>query len=67
MYYEPTIPKKLLEAAGPATGKMDIDNTRGHFALVNHQIKEVRLLAGLSEEGVTCLSFLSAIMAVCWS
>jgi hypothetical protein len=44
MYYEPTIPKKLLEAAGPATGKMDIDNTRGHFALVNHQIKEVRKL-----------------------
>jgi hypothetical protein len=35
--------------------------------VVNHQIKEVRLLEGLSEEGITCLSFLSAIMAVCWS
>lgn len=42
MYYEPQVPKELLAAAGPRTGKMDLANTAGHFALVNHQLKEVR-------------------------
>jgi hypothetical protein len=41
MYYEPHIPKELLDSGGPRTGKMDIANTQGHFALVNHQLKEV--------------------------
>jgi len=42
MQYEPHIPKELLESAGPRTGKMDINNTQGHFALVNYQLKEVK-------------------------
>jgi hypothetical protein len=41
MLYEPHIPQELLAAAGPGTGKMDVNNTLGHFALVNHQLKEV--------------------------
>lgn len=41
MYYEPHIPKELMAAGGPRTGKMDINNTLGHFDLVNHQLKEV--------------------------
>lgn len=55
MYYEPHIPKGLLSAAGPATGKMDINNTQGHFALVNHQLKEVSMLVGWCVREV-CLS-----------
>jgi hypothetical protein len=40
--YESSIPKALLDAGGPCTGKMDINNTIGHFELVNYQLKEVR-------------------------
>jgi hypothetical protein len=39
--YESSIPKALLDAGGPRTGKMDINNTIGHFELVNYQLKEV--------------------------
>ncbi|KAF6261030.1 hypothetical protein COO60DRAFT_1503789, partial [Scenedesmus sp. NREL 46B-D3] len=31
--YESSIPKALLDGAGPRTGKMDINNTIGHFHL----------------------------------
>lgn len=40
--YESSIPRALLDGAGPRTGKMDINNTIGHFELVNYQLKEVR-------------------------
>jgi hypothetical protein len=39
--YESSIPKALIDAGGPRTGKMDINNTIGHFELVNYQLKEV--------------------------
>ena len=39
--YDPQIPKELLDNGGPRTGKMDINNTLGHFELVNYQIKQV--------------------------
>uniref|UniRef100_A0A383W3X9 Nucleotide-diphospho-sugar transferase domain-containing protein n=1 Tax=Tetradesmus obliquus TaxID=3088 RepID=A0A383W3X9_TETOB len=40
--YESSIPRALLDGAGPRTGKMDINNTIGHFELVNYQLKELR-------------------------
>lgn len=42
MLYAPHIPQELLAKGGPATGKMDVNNTLGHFALINHQLKEVQ-------------------------
>jgi hypothetical protein len=39
--YDSSIPKALLDSGGPRTGKMDINNTIGHFELVNYQLKEV--------------------------
>jgi hypothetical protein len=36
------IPKDLLARAGPRTGKPDLPNAEGHFALVNHQLAQVR-------------------------
>jgi hypothetical protein len=39
--YDPQIPKELLDNGGPQTHKMDINNTIGHFNLVNYQLKQV--------------------------
>lgn len=47
--YVPHVPKALLAVAGPRTHKMDLDNTLGHFDLVNHQLKEVT--PGLCADG----------------
>eukprot|EP00882_Tetradesmus_deserticola_P016394 GHRQ01017508.1.p1 GENE.GHRQ01017508.1~~GHRQ01017508.1.p1 ORF type:complete len:452 (+),score=165.32 GHRQ01017508.1:1428-2783(+) len=46
--YESSLPKALLDAAGPRTGKMDINNTIGHFELVNYQLKELRTAMALA-------------------
>lgn len=32
------LPKDLLQNARPSTGTIDIKNTMGHFAIVNHQL-----------------------------
>lgn len=40
--YVPHIPGELLDKAGPRTHTMELDNTIGHFDLVNHQLREVR-------------------------
>eukprot|EP00955_Chlamydomonas_euryale_P002942 31121-Chlamydomonas_euryale.AAC.1 len=34
--------EQLLPNAGPRTGQMDLDNVRGHFDLVNHQLLRLR-------------------------
>lgn len=34
----------LLAASAPAANNKQLDNFAGHFALVNHQLREVRLL-----------------------
>lgn len=39
LVYEPDLPEGLLDKAGPTTGKMDMANVGGHFALVNHQVR----------------------------
>lgn len=42
--YDSHIPKQLLDSGGPRTNQMDINNTLGHFDLVNYQLKEVGLM-----------------------
>lgn len=39
--YDSHIPKHLLDNGGPRTNTMDINNTIGHFELMNHQLREV--------------------------
>eukprot|EP00878_Enallax_costatus_P007175 GHUV01007519.1.p1 GENE.GHUV01007519.1~~GHUV01007519.1.p1 ORF type:complete len:671 (+),score=160.19 GHUV01007519.1:272-2284(+) len=40
--YESHIPQHLMDTGGPRTNQMDINNTVGHFDLVNYQLKELR-------------------------
>lgn len=42
------VPRALLAAAGPRTGKADLANAEGHFALVNHQLSQVRAALALA-------------------
>jgi hypothetical protein len=42
------LPKSLLQAAGPRTNKADLPNAAGHFALVNHQLTQVRAALALA-------------------
>lgn len=46
-----SIPADMLANAGPRTNGFDINNTAGHFALMNHQLRQLRhafALASLS-------------------
>jgi hypothetical protein len=60
--YESTVPAELLQNGGPRTGKMDIQNTIGHFDLVNFQLKEVSGVSGASD-GRTCTEDDAAVAA----
>jgi len=46
--FTPQIPQSLLDRAGPRTNTMALDNTLGHFELVNHQLKQLRQALGLA-------------------
>ena len=37
-----SIPADMLASAGPRTNGFDLANTDGHFALMNHQLRQLR-------------------------
>jgi hypothetical protein len=62
--YESSIPKALLDTGGPRTGKMDINNTIGHFELVNYQLKEVRTM---QSNRLSCIMQSCLCGCMCWA
>jgi hypothetical protein len=39
--YNNDVPKCLLTKSGPRTGRVDMNNTLGHWDLINHQLRQV--------------------------
>lgn len=50
LVYDNDVPPHLLAMAGPRTGMVEMNNTLGHWDLVNHQLRQV--WAGLVVIGV---------------
>lgn len=61
--YDSQIPKQLLDSGGPRTKQMDINNTVGHFELLNYQLKEVSC-AGYSCNSSTCVLGLCSLAMI---